>query len=162
MTLPETSFGKGSGSGLGPDTLRAGAQLLALSAVMVPLLSGWGIIGAALGDLVSMVVLSLALWAACRVTMPHIEWNVARGAGAPVFAAGVAGVGGWAAGGQLGNLAIRFVVEAGVVALGYVAILWWMGGRETMIRFAAILRDALGRLEQGSGVAEPGYRRIEK
>jgi hypothetical protein len=140
----------------------AGAQLLTLSAVMVPLLRGWGIIGAAFGDLASMAVLSLALWVACRLAMPHIEWNVARGAGAPVLAAGVAGVGGWAVGGQVSNLAIRFVVEAGVVAFGYVAILWWVGGRETMIRFSAILRDALGRLEQGSGVAEPGYRRIVK
>lgn len=138
--------------------LGATSQLAVLLILIVPLSKGWGIVGAAFGDLVAMSAVAVVLSLAVRRAIPEVELGVRRAATLPVLAAVVAGGGGWIAGSSLADGIVRLGSELTVITLLYGAILWSFGARDTVGTILTLLKPDARRPGSLIGVVESRLR----
>ena len=134
----------------------AGAQFVAL-VIILPVLSwNWGILGAALGDLVGVIVLAVGLRMAAARVIPGMRWDALRAGGTPFVAGLGAGAAGWMLGSQVGDAALRLLCEILMVGFGYVSILWCFGGRDSIRGFVAALQEVARPSASAAGARSPG------
>lgn len=122
-----------------------GSQFVAQVLMMVPMASRWGIVGAAVADLASTVMLTAALVALCRLTMPETKLKAWSSALMPVSAAATAGILTRSLCSELPEGLIRLVCEAAGFLLAYVAVLWLLGGKGRLTELLGLIGDVAGR-----------------
>jgi hypothetical protein len=133
--------------------LATGAQLGTFVVLVVPLASRWGVVGAALGDLASTIVVTVVLLVLCRLRVPEVRWDIVP-AVLPVVAAVSGGLlasslsTGLAAGGM------KIASEACVLMGGYLLIIWLLGGRGRLVELTGLVRDVARR--PSAAVLTPG------
>ncbi len=139
--------------------LATGAQLGTIVVLVVPMASRWGVVGAAFGDLVSTIVLTTVLFVLCRVRVPEVRWEVVPAAVLPGVAAASAGLVASSLSTGLPVGAMKLASEACVLVVGYLAIIWVLGGRGRLAELAGLVRDVAQRpapVVAGSGHAGDG------
>ena len=125
--------------------LASGAQLVTIVVLVVPLATRWGVVGAAFGDLGSTIILSLVLFVLCRLRVPKVRWEVAPAAVLPVAAATSAGLVASVLSTGLPVGVMKLASEACVLAVGYLAIIWVLGGRGRLEELAGLVREVARR-----------------
>ena len=120
--------------------LATGAQLCVIVMLAPPLVGLWGIVGAAVADVVSMAVLTVVLFAMVRGVVPKVKWELVTSAGVPVLAALSVGLLALSLGGQFSQGLFRFAWEAFVISVGYPAAIVALGGRARLAEFVVLLR----------------------
>lgn len=126
-------------------SLATGAQLVTLVLTVGPLAAWWGILGAALGDLVAAAVLTATLIALCRRNEPGVNCWTMSSALLPVVAALCAGFLASSLSTDLPPGLMRFAIQVGVSLTGYVATIWLLGGRERLMELISVMRDVTRR-----------------
>lgn len=121
--------------------LATGAQLATITLFVVPLASRWGLIGAAVGDLVSTGVLAAVLYALCRMRVPGIGWEVVRAACLPFMAAVPVGLIVSRLATELPVGVIGLAGEACLSLVGYLIVLSLLGGLGRLMELAILARD---------------------
>lgn len=138
--------------------LATGAQLGTFVVLVVPLVTRWGIVGAAFGDLASTIVVTVVLLVLCRLRVPEVRWGIVP-AILPVVAAASAGLVASSLSTELPVGVMKLASEACVLVVGYLAIIWVLGGRERLAELAGLVRDVARRpapVVAGSGHAGDG------
>ena len=139
--------------------LATGAQLGMIVVLVVPLATRWGVVGAAFGDLVSTIVLTTVLFVLCRVNVPEVKWEVVPAAVLPGVAAASAGLVASILSTELPVGVMKLASEACVLVVGYLAIIWVLGGRGRLAELAELVRAVARRpasVVAGSGHAGDG------
>jgi len=139
--------------------LATGAQLGMIVVLVVPLATRWGVVGAAFGDLVSTIVLTTVLFLLCRVKVPEVRWEVVPAAVLPGVAAASAGLVASILSTKLPVGVMKLASEACVLVVGYLAIIWVLGGRGRLVELAELVRAVARRpapVVAGSGHAGDG------
>jgi len=133
--------------------LATGAQFVIQAVMVVPLARHWGIVGAAVGDLASVTVLTAVLAVLCRTAMPHTNLAAGSSSAVPVLAASTAGLvtSGVCSGLPVGL--IRLAFETGGLLAGYVGIVWLLGGRGRLAELFVLVQVVARR--PGAPVAAP-------
>ena len=126
-------------------SLATGAQLVTLVLTVGPLAAWWGIVGAALGDLVGTAVLTATLIALCRRSEPRVNCWTMSSALLPVMAALCAGLLALSLSTEVLPGLGRFAIQMGGLLTGYVASIWLLGGRERVMELISIMRDVTRR-----------------
>ena len=125
--------------------LATAAQLATIAAFVVPLAARWGVVGAAIGDLVSTAVLAGVLYGLCRVRTPEVGWQVLRAASVPLLAALTAGLLAWYLAPVFPAGVVALAGQAGLLMVGYVGGISLLGGRRRLLGLAALVRDLVRR-----------------
>jgi PST family polysaccharide transporter len=120
-------------------------HLLALAAAIPLLARSWGILGAAVGDMISIAGLATTLCVTVRVAMPRITLKFISILVVPVIAAVLAGVLSWRIGALVGDSIGRLASEFGLVLIGYVLFVFLLGGRTRLYDLLGLLRGASSR-----------------
>jgi O-antigen/teichoic acid export membrane protein len=126
-------------------SLATGAQLVTLVLTVSPLAAWWGILGAALGDLVATAVLTATLITLCRRSEPEVNCWTVSSVLLPVVAALCAG--------SLASILpaepppglMRLAIQVGVSLTGYGAMVWLLGGRGRLMELIEVMRDVTRR-----------------
>jgi O-antigen/teichoic acid export membrane protein len=122
-----------------------GAQFLTQILTMVPMASRWGIVGAAVADLASTVILTVVFLALCQVVTPKVRLEVWSSALLPVVAGATAGI---VISGLCADLtagSVKLVCEAVGLVLAYVGILWLLGGKSRLLELLRLIGDVARR-----------------
>ena len=125
--------------------LATAAQLATIAVFVVPLAVRWGVVGAAIGDLVSTAVLVAIFFALCRVKVPEVGWEVLQAASLPLLAALPAGFLAWHLAPAFPAGVITLAGEACLVLIGYLGAISLLGGRRRVLELAALVRDLARR-----------------
>ena len=120
-------------------------HILVLIAIIPPLATRWGIVGAACGDLIAVMVLTFTLCYTARVAMRQVKWGLASSLVVPVVAAFSAGLMAWGAAHYLPNDLTRLVAEACLVLIGYFIFVILLGGKNRLFDLTALLRGVFRR-----------------
>ena len=126
-------------------SLATGAQLVTLVLTVGPLAAWWGILGAALGDLVAAAVLTATLIALCRRSEPGVNCWTVSSALLPVVAALCAGSLAFSLSTELPPGLMKLAVQVGVSLAGYGASIWLLGGRARLLEMIEVMRDVTRR-----------------
>jgi lipopolysaccharide exporter len=124
-------------------SLATGAQLVTLVLTVGPLAAWWGILGAAIGDLVAAAVLSATLIALCRRNEPGVNCWTASSALLPVVAALSAGLLAFSLSIESPPGLMKLAIQVGVSLAGYVATVWLLGGRARLMELIGVMRDVI-------------------
>lgn len=122
-------------------SLATGAQLVTLVLTVGPLAAWWGILGAALGDLVATAVLTATLIALCRRSEPAVNCWTVSSALLPVVAALCAGSLASSLPAEPPSGLMRLAIQVGVSLTGYGATIWLLGGRGRLMELIEVMRD---------------------
>jgi len=122
-----------------------GAQLCVIVVLVSPLVRLWGILGAAVADLVSTTVLTLVLFATARHAAPQVKWRFLSAAGVPIVAASSAGLLTLTLGADLPLGLFRFACDLVLISVAYPALVFVLGGRVRLREFATLLRGLRGQ-----------------
>jgi len=122
-------------------SLATGAQLVTLVLTVGPLAAWWGIIGAALGDLVAAAVLGATLIAVCRRSEPAVHCWAVSSALLPVAAAVCAGFLASTLPTEVPPGPMRLGIQTVVSLTGYVTTIWLLGGRGRLMELIAVMRE---------------------
>ena len=136
-------------------SLASGAQLITLVLTMGPLAACWGILGAALGDLLAVAVLGATLIALCRRSEPGVKCWAVSYALLPVVAALCAGSLAVSISTELSPGLMKLAVQVCVLMAGYGASIWLLGGQARLIELIEVMRDATRR-PAAPAAASPG------
>ncbi len=120
-------------------------HILVLIAIIPPLSSRWGIVGAACGDLIAVTILTFTLCFTARVATRHMKWSLISSLVVPVVAAFSAGLLAWSAAQYLPNDLMRLVAEACIVLVGYLFFVILLGGKSRLFDLTALLRGVFRR-----------------
>jgi polysaccharide transporter, PST family len=126
-------------------SLATGAQLVTLVLIVGPLAAWWGILGAALGDLVAAAVLTATLIALCRRSEPVVNCWTVSSALLPVVAALCAGSLAFSFPTELPPGLMRLAVQVGVSLAGYGVSIWLLGGRARLLELIEVMRNVTRR-----------------
>lgn len=124
--------------------LATGAQLGSFVVLVVPLATRWGVVGAALGDLASTIVVTVVLLWLCRLRAPEVRWDV-RPAVLPMVAAASGGVFASSLSTELSAGVVKIASEMTILMTGYLLIIWLLGGRRRLVELAGLVRDIARR-----------------
>jgi hypothetical protein len=129
-------------------------HLFVLFIAIPPLARGWGVTGAAYGDLIAMSASTAALFLTARRVTGQTKWSLPSTLIVPgisaLLAAALAGI--VAAGIPDGHM--RFIGESGLLLAGYVVLVMAFGGKTTLYELIDLLRAAMpwsGRSRSGVG-----------
>lgn len=139
-------------------SLATGAQLVTLVLTVGPLAAWWGILGAALGDLVAAAVLTATLIALCRRSEPAVNCWTMSSVLLPVVAAVCAGSLASSLPTELPPGLRRLAIEVSVALAGYVATIWLLGGWGRLMELIGVMRDVARRSASPVAVS-PGAER---
>jgi O-antigen/teichoic acid export membrane protein len=126
-------------------SVATGAQLVTLVLTIGPLAAWWGILGAALSDLMAAAVLTATLIVLCRRSEPGINYWIASSVLLPIVAATCAGSLAFGLPNELPPGLMRLVIQVGVSLTGYVATIWLLGGRGRLMELIGVMRDVARR-----------------
>ncbi len=126
-------------------SLATGAQLVTLVLIVGPLAAWWGILGAALGDLVAAAVLTATLIALCRRSEPVVNCWTVSSALLPIVAALCAGSLAFSFPTELPPGLMKLAVQVGVSLAGYGASIWLLGGRARLLELIEVMRNVTRR-----------------
>ncbi|MFY9570516.1 MAG: hypothetical protein WAV20_03825, partial [Blastocatellia bacterium] len=114
--------------------------------VTIPLLSHrWYLVGAALGDLISVALLTVSLYVTTRVATRLIDRGILAPLAVPIIAAALAGALSWNIGALVSPNPLRLASEVGIAAIGYVLFIFVLGGRNRLFDLFGLLRAASQR-----------------
>lgn len=134
-----------------------GAQLGTIVALMLPLATRWGVVGAAFADLVSTIVLIAALFVLCRVRVPEVKWEVVPAVALPGVAAVASGLVASSVSAEFPVGVMKLASQACVLVVGYLAFIWLFGGRGRLVELAGLVRDGVWRRAPAvAGLGEKG------
>lgn len=112
----------------------------------IPLFSrSWQLVGAAVGDLVSIAVLSTTLCVTTHIATGQIDRKIFSSLGVPLAAASLAGALSWRTGALVSASATRLAVEIGLVVIAYVFFVFLLGGRNRLNDLLEVVRGASRR-----------------
>jgi hypothetical protein len=115
-------------------------------AIFIPALSSrFGLVGAAYGDLVCTILLTITMNIIARVVMKQISWPLMSTVTLPVIAALVTGALAWTVGVQINHGMIRLVVELALILSCYPLFILMVGGRARLFDLASLLRHTFRR-----------------
>lgn len=120
--------------------LATGAQLGTFVALVAPLVPRWGVVGAAVGDLASTIVVTVVLLVLCRLRVPEVRWSIVP-AVLPVVAAVSGGLLASSVSIELAAGVMKIATEAWVLLGGYLLIMWLLGGSGRLVEIVALARD---------------------
>jgi O-antigen/teichoic acid export membrane protein len=126
-------------------SLATGAQLVTLVLTVSPLAAWWGILGAALGDLVATAVLTATLITLCRRSEPEVNCWTVSSVLLPVVAALCAGSLASSLPAEPPPGLMRLAIQVGVSLTGYGAMVWLLGGRGRLMELIEVMRDVTRR-----------------
>jgi PST family polysaccharide transporter/lipopolysaccharide exporter len=121
--------------------LATAAQLATMVVFVVPLTVRWGVVGAAVGDLLSTAVLAGVFYALCRVGVPEVRWDVLQAAALPLLAVFPVGLLAWHLTPALPAGVVTLAGDACLLLVGYLAVISLLGGSGRVLGLAALVRD---------------------
>jgi PST family polysaccharide transporter len=124
--------------------LATGAQLGTFVVLVVPLAPRWGVVGAAIGDLASTIVVTVALLVLCRLRVPEVRWNIMP-AVLPIVAAVSGGLLASSLSTELAAGVMKITTEACVLLAGYLLIICLLGGGGRFVELVGLARDVARR-----------------
>jgi O-antigen/teichoic acid export membrane protein len=120
-------------------------HLIVLVAAVVPLAAHWGIIGAAAGDLLAMVVSTTVLCITARKATGQRRWDIASNLFVPIAAAVPAAVMALSVGAGLTQSIFRLIAEVAIVTGGYLLFVILLGGRARLFDLVSLLQSVTRR-----------------
>ena len=120
-------------------------QILALLLVIPILARHWGVVGAAYGDLLAVVMLTITLYITARVATNQVSWSLLNTLLVPVVAGVTAGSLAWSVGGYVTQDILRLLSEIALVLTGYLLIVLALGGRGRLFDLSMLLRGIISR-----------------
>jgi O-antigen/teichoic acid export membrane protein len=120
-------------------------HIAALLILVPPLAHRWGVVGAAYGDLLAVVALTLTLTITVWVATAQINWALLSTIIVPVVAATAAGLFAWSVGPYISNDALRLIGESGLVLITYLGVVVALGGRTGLFDLTTLLRGIIRR-----------------
>ena len=120
-------------------------HILVLIAIIPPLSTGWGIVGAACGDLIAVTILTFTLCFTARLATRQVKWGLVSSLVVPVVAASSAGLLAWSAARYLPSELMRLVAEACLVLVGYFIFVILLGGKNRLFDLTTLLRGVFRR-----------------
>lgn len=120
-------------------------HLATLAALIPPLASRWGIVGAAFADLAATAIVTTALLVTARRAAKEIKWALAPAMILPIAASVFAGLLSWCVGAIITNGASRLACELALVLVGYVSFAMAFGGSNALFDVVSLLRGVLRR-----------------
>jgi O-antigen/teichoic acid export membrane protein len=124
--------------------LATGAQLGTFVVLVAPLVPRWGVIGAAIGELVSTIVVTVVLLGLCRLRVPEVRWSMGA-AMLPVVASASGGFLASSLSMELAAGVVKIATEACVLLGGYVIIICLLGGGGRLVELAGLACDVARR-----------------
>jgi O-antigen/teichoic acid export membrane protein len=124
--------------------LATGAQLGTFVMLVAPLVPRWGVVGAAVGELASTIVVTLVLLVLCRLRMPEVRWTIVP-AVLPIVAAMSGGLlaSSLSTGFAVGSM--KIATEACVLLGGYLLTICLLGGGGRLVELLGLVRDVARR-----------------
>jgi O-antigen/teichoic acid export membrane protein len=119
-------------------------HLVVLVAVVPPLAKGWGVTGAAYGDLMAMSASTLVLFLTARRVTGQTKWSLSSTLAVPAIAALVASALARSIGVGITNGSLRLIGEIGVLLAAYFVIVGVLGGKTRLYELINLLRRASG------------------
>jgi len=90
-------------------------------------------------------VLAAVLFVLCRIRVPEVKCEVVPAVVLPGVAAAAGGLFASSLSADFPTGAMKLAGEAGVLVIGYLAMIWLLGGRGRLVDLAELVRDAVWR-----------------
>jgi len=120
-------------------------HLAVLVATIPPLANRWGIVGAAVGDLVAMTASTIVLCVTARKATGQTRWDLMSNLSIPAAAAAPAAVLALVVGAGFAQSPLRLMCEVAIVVGGYVLFIMLLGGRARLSDLVNLLRSVTRR-----------------
>jgi O-antigen/teichoic acid export membrane protein len=124
--------------------LATATQLGIIVVSMGPLAIRWGVVGAALADLASTIVMTIVLLALCRLSVPAIRWDMVP-AVLPVVAAVSSGLLALGLSAEVTVGLTKIVSQTCVILGGYLVIVWLLGGWGRLMELVKLIQSVIRR-----------------
>ncbi|HXG91182.1 MAG TPA: oligosaccharide flippase family protein, partial [Blastocatellia bacterium] len=114
--------------------------------VSIPFLANrWGVVGAAYGDLLAVVALTVVLCATVKVVTRQLNRALFATFTVPVVAAISGGLAAWNLGAHISTDALRLIVECVLTLTVYLLVVLVLGGRARLFDLTTLLRGIVRR-----------------